>query len=121
MFPPATTLLVDDHLKFDATPYDSEGNSLMGRPVRWASENSLVAAVDQSSGETTGMSAGTVKITAESEQKLEITVNPYLSAYGGKLPCQLPPPLPLLLRQRQTELSRGPSPTPTLAESPKKS
>ena len=50
VFPPATTLLVDDHLKFDATPYDSEGNSLLGRPVRWASENNLVAAVDQSSG-----------------------------------------------------------------------
>lgn len=79
VFPPATTLLVDDHLKFDATPYDSEGNSLMGRPVRWASENNLVAAVDQSSGDTTGKSAGTVKVTAESEGKLntaQVTISP---------------------------------------------
>ncbi|MGB7847162.1 MAG: Ig-like domain-containing protein [Candidatus Acidiferrum sp.] len=79
VFPPATTLRVEDHLKFDATPYDSEGNSLLGRPVRWASENNLVAAVDQSSGEATGRSGGSVKITAESEGKLnsaQVTVSP---------------------------------------------
>ena len=79
VFPPATTLQVDDHLKFDATPYDSEGNSLMGRPVRWASENNSVASVEQASGETTGKSAGTVKVTVESEGKLNaamVTVNP---------------------------------------------
>jgi Big-like domain-containing protein len=79
VFPPATTLTVDDHLKFDATPYDSEGNSLIGRPVRWASENNLVATVDQSSGEATGKAVGNVKITAESEAKLksaEVTVSP---------------------------------------------
>src|SRR5947208_14915227 len=39
VFPPATTLEVDGHLKFDATPCDSDGNSLLGRPVRWSSEN----------------------------------------------------------------------------------
>ncbi len=97
VFPPATTLLVDDHLKFDATPYDNEGNSLMGRPVRWASENNLVAAVDQSSGETTGMSAGTVKITAESEGKLDsahVTVSP---------------------KSKQTPSGEAPLPTPTAA------
>jgi len=100
VFPPATTLLVDDHLKFDATPYDSEGNSLMGRPVRWASENSLVAAVDQSSGETTGMSAGTVKITAESEAKLDsaqVTVSP---------------------KSTQTPSGEAPLPAPTAAAAP---
>jgi Bacterial Ig-like domain (group 2) len=92
VFPPATTLLVDDHVKLDATPYDSEGNSLMGRPVRWASENNLVAAVDQSSGDTTGKSAGTVKVTAESEGKLntaQVTVSPK----PGELPAP-PPPAP---------------------------
>jgi hypothetical protein len=100
VFPPATTLLVDDHLKFDATPYDSEGNSLMGRPVRWASENSFVAAVDQSSGETTGKSAGTVKITAESEGKLDsahVTVSP---------------------KSTQTPSGEAPLPTPTAAAPP---
>ena len=91
---------MDDHLKFDATPYDSEGNSLMGRPVRWASENSLVAAVDQSSGETTGMSAGTVKITAESEAKLDsaqVTVSP---------------------KSTQTPSGEAPLPAPTAAAAP---
>jgi len=93
VFPPATTLLVDDHLKFDATPYDSEGNSLMGRPVRWASENNLVAAVDRSSGDTTGKSAGTVKVTAESEGKLnaaQVTVSPKLAQPPPEQPS--PPP-----------------------------
>jgi hypothetical protein len=93
VFPPTTTLLVNDHLKFDATPYDSEGNSLMGRSVRWASENSLVATVDQSSGETTGMSAGTVKITAESEGKLDsahVTVSPKSGTPSEEAPLPTP-------------------------------
>jgi len=92
VFPPVTTLLVDDHLKFDATPYDSEGNSLLGRPVRWASENKLVADVDQSSGDTMGKSAGTVKVTAESEGKLnaaQVTVSPKPAQ-----PALAPPPPP---------------------------
>jgi hypothetical protein len=94
VFPPATTLLVDDHLKFDATPYDSEGNSLMGRPVRWASENNRVAAVDQSTGEATGKSAGVVKVTAESEGKLnsaQVTVSPKSTLAS---PADAPPPNP---------------------------
>ena len=92
VFPPVTTLLVDDHLKFDATPYDSEGNSLLGRPVRWASENKLVADVDQSSGDATGKSAGTVRVTAESEGKLsaaQVTVSPKPAQ-----PAPAPPPPP---------------------------
>jgi Big-like domain-containing protein len=94
VFPPVTTLLVDDHLKFDATPYDSEGNSLLGRPVRWASENKLVADVDQSSGDTMGKSAGTVKVTAESEGKLnaaQVTVSPKPAQPS---PAPPPPPAP---------------------------
>ncbi len=99
VFPPATTLLVDDHLKFDATPYDSEGNSLLGRPVRWASDNNLVAAVDQSSGDATGKSAGTVKVTAESEGKgstAQVTVSPKPAQ-----PTPAPPPA-----------ASGPAPAP---------
>ncbi len=79
VFPPVATLLVDDHLKFDATPYDSAGNSLLGRPVRWASENNSVASVDQASGDVRGQSPGTVKVMAESEGKLNaatVTVTP---------------------------------------------
>jgi hypothetical protein len=96
VFPPVTTLLVDDHLKFDATPYDSEGNSLIGRPVRWASENNLVAAVDLSSGDTTGKSAGTVKVTAESEGKFnaaQVTVSPKPAQPAAAPPPPPPPPI----------------------------
>ena len=64
VFPPATTLEVDGHLKFDATPHDSDGNSLLGRPVRWSSENSSVAAAEESSGDVTGRSVAAVKVTA---------------------------------------------------------
>ena len=79
VFPPAATLQVDDHLKFDATPYDSDGNSLIGRPILWASDNPGIASVDRSSGETTGKAAGTVKVTVKSEAKFNaamVTVNP---------------------------------------------
>jgi hypothetical protein len=79
VFPPAKTLQVDEHLKFDATPYDSEGNSLLGRPVRWSSENNAIASMDEESGEATGRSPGSVKMIAESEGKFDaatITVNP---------------------------------------------
>ncbi|PYV03471.1 MAG: hypothetical protein DMG26_09350, partial [Acidobacteria bacterium] len=58
VFPPATTLEVD------ATPYDSDGNYLLGRPVRWSSENSSVAAAEESSGDVTGRSVAAVKVTA---------------------------------------------------------
>lgn len=34
-----------------ATPYDSDGNSLLGGPVRWSSANNAVAAAEESSGE----------------------------------------------------------------------
>jgi hypothetical protein len=94
VFPPATTLLVDDHLKFDATPYDSDGNSLIGRPVRWATENKLVADVDESSGDTMGKSAGSVKVTAESEGKFnaaQVTVSPKPAQSAAPPPP--PPPI----------------------------
>ncbi|HKV61503.1 MAG TPA: Ig-like domain-containing protein [Candidatus Acidoferrum sp.] len=96
VFPPVTTLLVDDHLKFDATPYDSEGNSLIGRPVRWASENKLVADVDESSGEAMGKAAGTVKVRAESEGKsnaAQVTVSPK-PEQPSTAPIPPPPPSP---------------------------
>jgi Bacterial Ig-like domain (group 2) len=79
VFPPATTLQVDDHLKFDATPYDSEGNSLMGRRVRWASDDNSVAFVDEATGDATAKSSGAAKVTAVSEGKLNsasVTVSP---------------------------------------------
>jgi Bacterial Ig-like domain (group 2) len=68
VFPPVTTLLVDDRLKLDATPYDSDGNSLLGRTIRWSSEIPQIAAVDTNSGETTGKMEGMVTILAQSEE-----------------------------------------------------
>lgn len=79
VFPPSPiTLAVNDQLKFDATPYDSEGDSLTSRPVRWASGDQAVASVD-TSGEATAKSAGKTVISAESEgehNSVELTVRP---------------------------------------------
>ncbi|MEA2239002.1 MAG: hypothetical protein QOC81_3726 [Thermoanaerobaculia bacterium] len=105
VFPPATTMQVDDHLTFDATPYDSEGNSLIGRPILWASDNPGIASVDRSSGDTTGKSAGTVKVTVKSEGKFNaamVTVNPKPA----------PPPI------EQPPAPQPPTPTPTPAPAP---
>ena len=85
VFPPATTLEVDGHLKLDATPYDSDGNSLLGRPVRWSSENNSVAAANESSGDVTGRSVGTVRVTADCEGKLNgalVTVSAKVAPTG---------------------------------------
>jgi Big-like domain-containing protein len=98
VFPPATTLEVNDRLKFDATPYDGDGNSLLGRPVRWSSENNSVASAEESSGEVTGKSVGAVRVTAESEGKFNaalVTVNakpPSTGAGGGNAQPAPPPP-----------------------------
>jgi len=86
VFPPATTLEVDGHLKFDATPYDGDGNSLLDRPVRWSSENNSVAAADETSGDVTGRSVGTVKVTADCEGKLNaalVTVSATAASAGA--------------------------------------
>jgi hypothetical protein len=108
VFPPATTMQVDDHLKFDATPYDSEGNSLIGRPILWASDNAGIASVDRSSGETTGKSAGTVKVTVNSEGKSNaamVIVNPK----AAPPPVEQPP---------ITAPTPAPTTTPTPAPAP---
>jgi hypothetical protein len=95
VFPAATTLEVGQRLKFDATPYDSDGNPLLGRPVRWSSENNSVAAVDETSGEATGKSVGVVKVTAESEGKLNAALVTVIAAAastgaGGEKPKPAP-------------------------------
>jgi len=97
VFPPTTTLQVADHLKFDGTPYDADGNALSGRLVRWSSDNNAVASVDdQTSGEVSGRSVGQVKVTAESEGKFNaasVTVIPktgLVGASGGNPPPSMP-------------------------------
>lgn len=79
VFPPSPiTLAVNDQLKFDATPYDSDGDSLTSRPIRWASGDQAVASVD-TSGEATARSVGKTVISAESEgehNSVELSVRP---------------------------------------------
>jgi parallel beta-helix repeat protein len=55
-------------LQLTATPRDASGNPLSGRTVAWASSAEGVATVS-SSGLVTGVSVGTVTITASSEGK----------------------------------------------------
>ena len=52
-----------------ATPRDAEGNVLAGRDVRWQSSDPAVATVDPVTGVLTGVSRGTVTVTATSEGK----------------------------------------------------
>ena len=95
VFPPAKTLQINDHLKFDATPYDSENNPLPDRKILWSSEDEVIASVDQTTGETIAWSAGTVKIDVASEAKQNaatIKVNPKSAASSAAEPA--PPPAP---------------------------
>jgi len=97
IFPPTKTLLVDDHLKFDATAYDSENNPLPDRKIRWNSEDDGIASVDLATGETIAKGAGTVKINAVSEAKLNaatIKVNPKVVAPPAAQPAPTPAPPP---------------------------
>src|SRR5207253_166333 len=61
-----------------ATPTDADGNPLSGRTVTWSSSNAAVATVS-SSGLVSGVTPGSVTITATSEGKSgtsTITVTP---------------------------------------------
>lgn len=92
VFPPTMTMQVGDHLKFDATPYDNEGNPLLGRPVRWTSDNNAVASVD-TSGDAFAKAIGSVKLTAASEGKSNhapVTVDAKPVPEGGA--ATQPPP-----------------------------
>ncbi|HYL63606.1 MAG TPA: Ig-like domain-containing protein [Candidatus Methylomirabilis sp.] len=100
IFPETKTIQVNEHLKFDATPYDNEGNSLLGRPVRWSSENNNIASVDESSGEALGKGPGTVKVTAASEETRSTASVSVVPASGAapvadeQAASQVPPPPP---------------------------
>jgi hypothetical protein len=74
VFPPTTTLQVADHVRFDGTPYDADGNALPGRLVRWASENNSVASVDQTSGDVTASPRRSRSVVAE---RLAIAQQPF--------------------------------------------
>jgi hypothetical protein len=113
VFPPAKTLLIDDHLKFDATAYDSENNPLSDRKILWSSEDEGIASVDQASGETIAKATGTVKINVVSEAKLNaamIKVNPKAVAPPAAQPLPSPappPPAPTLTTPADGPTGRG--------------
>ncbi|HKR09473.1 MAG TPA: Ig-like domain-containing protein [Gemmatimonadaceae bacterium] len=65
--PANASVVIGGAQQLSAVTKDSAGNTLTGRSVSWASDNS-VAAVD-TSGRVTGMAAGTATITATSEGK----------------------------------------------------
>jgi len=65
---PSTHVGVGSTLQLVATPRDANGTALTGRVVTWSTSDSSIATVS-SSGVVTGISAGSVTITAASEGK----------------------------------------------------
>jgi trimeric autotransporter adhesin len=65
--PLAPAVSVGQTTQLTATTFDSAGNQLPGRVVRWKSGNVGVASVDSIAGIVTGVSPGTAGITATSE------------------------------------------------------
>jgi trimeric autotransporter adhesin len=66
--PPTASVSIGQTTTLAATVKDASGNVLTGRSVTWSTSNSGVATVS-SSGEVTGVSAGSTTITATSEGK----------------------------------------------------
>src|SRR2546430_7071981 len=66
--PAPASVLVGQLLQLSATTADSAGNVLSGRPVTWASSNTVVATVS-GTGLLTGVATGTTTITATSGGK----------------------------------------------------
>src|SRR5256885_1790772 len=64
--PASASVLVGQLLPLSATLADSAGNVLSGRPVTWASSNTVVATVS-STGLVSGLAPGVATITATSE------------------------------------------------------
>jgi uncharacterized protein YjdB len=78
--PASANLTTGQTVQLTATPRDAGGNALSGRAVTWASGNTSVATVN-GNGLVTGVSAGSVTITATSEGKsgtssITVTVAP---------------------------------------------
>ena len=76
--PSAPNILVGGEVQLGADPQDSEGASLQGRVVTWATDDAGVASVS-ATGLVTGASEGSATITATSEGidgTAEVTVTP---------------------------------------------
>ncbi|HEV2750218.1 MAG TPA: Ig-like domain-containing protein [Gemmatimonadales bacterium] len=64
--PSSANIAITGTVQLTATPKDANGNPLSGRAISWASSNTNVATVN-TSGLVTGVTAGSVTITATSE------------------------------------------------------
>src|SRR5205823_229240 len=64
--PASVSVLQGQTVQLTATPRDANGNPLTGRAISWSSSNNNIATVN-GSGLVTGVTAGSVTITATSE------------------------------------------------------
>ncbi len=64
--PSAANIAITGTVQLTATPLDANGNPLTGRAISWSSSNNNIATVN-GSGLVTGVTAGSVTITATSE------------------------------------------------------
>ena len=63
------TITVGQKLRLTATVTDTRGNVVTDRVVTWSVPSNLIASVDPSTGEVTGLLPGSVTVTATSEGK----------------------------------------------------
>jgi uncharacterized protein YjdB len=80
--PQTASVVVGQTVQLSATPKSANGTSLTGRAITWASSNAALATVS-STGLVTGVSDGSVTITATSEGKsgtASVTVTPVPAA-----------------------------------------
>jgi uncharacterized protein YjdB len=66
--PSPASVQVGSTVQLTATPKDASGNTLTGRTITWASDNTAAATVS-SSGLVSGVAAGTANVTATCEGK----------------------------------------------------
>jgi uncharacterized protein YjdB len=72
--PASPTVVVGQTTQLTATTFDSAGDVLPGRVVRWKSRTPAVATIDSIAGLVTGVSPGTSEIVATSEGILDSVV-----------------------------------------------
>ncbi len=65
--PDSTDVIEGTSASYSVELFDSGGAILIGRSVRWTTEDSAVATVDSLSGEVTGVAPGVTDVTATSE------------------------------------------------------
>src|SRR5207245_8968719 len=107
--PSSATLDSGQTLPLNATPKDSLGQALAGRPVTWTSDDVQVATVTPA-GMVTARTGGTASITATSDDvrgRSEIAVLAPLPPPAGS--CLTQPGRPFTVRAVQTGALEGPT------------